>query len=201
MDLHTDGGIFDADIYRDEVIAFTTKKQLTPAAYQIFLRGIGCNWLVCVACFLGTSAKDLGSKVVGMWLPIFAFVALGFDHVVANMFFMPLGIWLGTPGLTVGLYIWKGEFPCISLTRRKLTPSKGMLPALFGNILGGSFFCGVYVWWMYLAMEASSTTDDSGQPVAKAGLGILAPRRKAPAADEETQVGSRQESGTDVTVE
>lgn len=50
------------------------------------------------------------SKIAGMWLPIFAFVALGFDHVVANMFFMPLGIWMGTPGLTVGLYIYKGTF-------------------------------------------------------------------------------------------
>jgi formate/nitrite transporter FocA (FNT family) len=44
-----------------------------------------------------------------MWPPIFAFVALGFDHVIANMFIIPMGIWLGTPDLTVGLYIWKGE--------------------------------------------------------------------------------------------
>jgi formate/nitrite transporter FocA (FNT family) len=104
-----DGGIFDSDPYREEIIAFTTKKQITPEAHQIFLRAIGCNWLVCLACFLGVQAKDLTSKVVGMWIPIFAFVALGFDHVVANMFFMPLGIWMGTPGLTVGLYIWKGK--------------------------------------------------------------------------------------------
>lgn len=106
--LTADGGTFDSDVYRQEVIAFATKKQLVPAMHQIFIRAIGCNWLVCLACFLGTQAKDLGSKVIGMWLPIFAFVALGFDHVVANMFFIPLGIWLGTPDLTVGLYIWKG---------------------------------------------------------------------------------------------
>lgn len=56
-------------------------------------------------------AKDLVSKVVAMWWPIFAFVSLGLDHVVANMFFIPLGIWLGTPGLTVWLYIWKGKTP------------------------------------------------------------------------------------------
>ena len=103
------GGIFDGEVYRDEIISYTTKKQIAPEAYQIFLRAIGCNWLVCLACFLGVQAKDLTSKVVGMWIPIFAFVALGFDHVVANMFFMPLGIWMGTPGLTVGLYIWKGK--------------------------------------------------------------------------------------------
>lgn len=54
-------------------------------------------------------AKDLNSKVIGMWWPIFAFVSLGLDHVVANMFFIPLGIWLHTPGLTIGLYVWKGK--------------------------------------------------------------------------------------------
>lgn len=90
-------------------MAFTTKKQIAPQMHQIFLRAIGCNWLVCLAVFLGVQAKDLASKVIGMWWPIFAFVSLGLDHVVANMFFIPMGIWLRTPGLSVGLYIWKGE--------------------------------------------------------------------------------------------
>ncbi|KAJ3526680.1 hypothetical protein NM208_g11072 [Fusarium decemcellulare] len=164
------GGVFDAEMYREEVIAFATKKQLVPAMYQIFIRGIGCNWLVCVACFLGTQAKDLSSKVIGMWLPTFAFVALGFDHVVANMFFMPLGIFLGTPDLTVGLYIWKG-----------------MIPALFGNILGGSLFCGVYFWWMYLAAETTLTEDEEHEVKTRAG--ILG-REKATASDEESRIES-----------
>lgn len=64
--LPTDGGVFDASPYRDEAIAFATKKQLTPQWHQIFLRGIGCNWLVCLACFLTTQAKDLGSKIAGV---------------------------------------------------------------------------------------------------------------------------------------
>ncbi|KAH7260934.1 Formate/nitrite transporter [Fusarium redolens] len=160
------GGIFDSDPYREEIIAFTTKKQITPEAHQIFLRAIGCNWLVCLACFLGVQAKDLTSKVVGMWIPIFAFVALGFDHVVANMFFMPLGIWMGTPGLTVGLYIWKG-----------------MIPALFGNILGGSLCCGVYFWWMYLA-----DVDDEGEPQ---GKGVLHNHGHDSHSDEESQMESQ----------
>lgn len=63
---------------------------------------------MCLACYLGLQAKDLTSKVVGMWWPIFAFVTLGLEHVVANMFFIPIGLFLGTPGLTVPLYIWKG---------------------------------------------------------------------------------------------
>lgn len=80
-----------------------------PTFLQIFLRAIGCNWLVCLGCFLAIQAKDLSSKISAMWWPIFAFVSLGLDHVVANMFIIPMGIFLGTPDLTVGLYIWKGR--------------------------------------------------------------------------------------------
>lgn len=110
-----DGGVFDEDPYRANVIAFVTQAQIKPQWHQIFLRAIGCNWLVCLALYLGVQAKDLASKVVGMWFPIFCFVILGLDHVVANMFFIPLGIFLHTPGLNVKLYVWKGEFVCISM--------------------------------------------------------------------------------------
>ncbi|KAH7113706.1 Formate/nitrite transporter [Dactylonectria estremocensis] len=172
------GGIFDADVYKNEIIALTTKKQLAPAMHQIFIRGIGCNWLVCLACFMGTQAKELSSKVIGVWLPIFAFVALGLDHVVANMFFIPLGIWFKTPDVTVALYVWKG-----------------MIPTLFGNILGGSLFCGAYFWWMYLAVEAPKVprnVDDGYQEHdVDHGLGILNIRGKAHTSDEESRIESR----------
>src|SRR6201999_2196670 len=137
-----DGGVFSADPYKAETIAYATKKQITPEWHQIFLRGIGCNWLVCLACYLGMQGRDLASKVIGIWWPIFAFVSLGLDHVVANMFFIPIGIWVGTPGLSVGLYIWKG-----------------IIPAGLGNIVGGALFCGAYYWWMYLFMEEPIVVD------------------------------------------
>jgi hypothetical protein len=82
---NSDGGVFDTQPYKAEAIAFATKKQLTPHWHQIFLRGIGCNWLVCLACFFGAQGRELVSKIVGIWWPIFAFVSLGLDHVVANM--------------------------------------------------------------------------------------------------------------------
>ena len=102
------------------MIAFATKKQVTPQMHQIFLRAIGCNWLVCLAVFLGVQAKDLASKVIGMWWPIMAFVSLGLDHVVANMFFIPLGIWAHTPQLSAGLYIWKGKFLILISPRSRI---------------------------------------------------------------------------------
>jgi formate/nitrite transporter len=117
--------VFSTDPFKSAVQTFASKKQVTPDFHMVLLRGIGCNWLVCLACFFGMQGRDLASKIMGIWWPIFAFVSLGFDHVVANMTFIPLGIFVGTPGITVGLYIWKG-----------------IIPTLIGNILGGAVFCG-----------------------------------------------------------
>lgn len=103
-----DGGIFESEPFLSTVQAAATTKQLVPAWHQIFLRGIGCNWLVCLACFYGMQGKDLVSKTVGIWWPMFAFTHLGLDHVISNMFYIPMAIFLGTPGLTVGNYIVKG---------------------------------------------------------------------------------------------
>ena len=74
------GGVFDAATYRNEVHTFVTTKQVTPSFHQVFLRGIGANWLVCLACFLGMSGREYVSKIVGIWWPTFAFVSLGLDH-------------------------------------------------------------------------------------------------------------------------
>lgn len=105
---NSDGGVFDTDPFLTAVQNFVHKKQAVPTFLQIFLRAIGCNWLVCLACYLGMQGRDLASKILGLWWPIFAFVSLGLDHVVANMFIIPMGIWLNTPDVTVRLYIWKG---------------------------------------------------------------------------------------------
>ena len=75
-----DGGVFDGAAYKARAIEFVTSKQVKPEFHQIFLRAVGCNWLVCLACYLGMQGKDLNSKIVAMWWPIFTFVSLGLDH-------------------------------------------------------------------------------------------------------------------------
>ena len=57
----------------------------------IFFRGILCNIFVCLAVWIGTAGKTVVDKVVGILLPIAAFVACGFEHCVANMYFLPMG--------------------------------------------------------------------------------------------------------------
>ncbi|KAF5603821.1 formate transport [Fusarium subglutinans] len=171
------GGVFDASPYREVVMSFASKKQISPQVHQIFLKAIGCNWLVCLAVFLGIQAKDLASKVIGMWWPIFAFVVLGLEHVVANMFYMSLAIWLKTPDLTVGLYIWKG-----------------MIPATIGNIIGGGMFVGVYYWYMYLFDEDPVKVDGveyQGPHVdSHLHMHFLANRNKGNVTDEESRIES-----------
>lgn len=93
--------------------------------------------------------RDLASKVIGLWWPVFAFVSLGLDHVVANMFIIPMGIWLETPDVTVVLYIWKGTISVHSASVAVLTILLGIIPAALGNMVGGALFCGMYYWWMF----------------------------------------------------
>jgi hypothetical protein len=128
-----DGGTFSSGAFKTEAITLATAKVVTPAWHQIFLRGILANWLVTMAVFLSISSREIISKIVAIWFPTMAFTALGADHVIANMFYIPLGIFSGAPQLSVGLYIWKS-----------------MIPAGLGNIVGGGLFVGVLYWYLYL---------------------------------------------------
>lgn len=125
--------------------AIVTGKAITETHLQVFLRAIGCNWLVCLAVWLGLAAHDVGGKIAGIVFPITAFVALGFDHVVANMFFLPLGMFAGVPHLTWGDVTWN------------------LVMAFLGNMVGaGVFVAGAY-WYVYLRPkpEPATTTTTS----------------------------------------
>jgi len=87
---------------------------------QAFVRGILCNWLVCMAVYLASFAKDAAGKMVPIWFCISAFVALGLEHSVANMFIIPLGI---LSGANVS---WKAFL------------FKNLIPVTLGNIVGGA---------------------------------------------------------------
>jgi len=108
------------DSFSEAIREAAVKKALTPNWLEIFLRGIGCNYLVCIAIWQGATAKEVVSKIFAIWIPIWVFVACSFDHVVANMFLVPLGALLDAPGLTAATYI-----------------KKSLFAALFGNIIGG----------------------------------------------------------------
>jgi formate/nitrite transporter len=99
--------------------------------FAVLLRGVGCNWLVCLAVWLALSAEDIAGKILAIWFPIMAFVALGFEHSVANMFFIPLGMFNGA-NVNIGQFLWNN-----------------LLPATIGNIIGGAGLVGAVYWWIY----------------------------------------------------
>jgi formate transporter len=61
---------------------------------SLFFSGIGCNFIVCLAVLLAMTAQDAIGKILAIWFPIMSFVAIGFEHCVANMYFLPAGKWL-----------------------------------------------------------------------------------------------------------
>lgn len=110
-------------------------------------RGIVCNWLVCLAVWLAVAAKDVAGKILAIYFPIMAFVASGFEHSVANMYFVPMGIMLKgntavveAAGLTDELanLNWEGFI------------FNNLIPVTIGNIIGGAFFVAALYWFVYL---------------------------------------------------
>lgn len=117
----------------------TAVSKVTPDWITLFFKGILCNALVCLAVWIGYSAKTVVDKVIGILLPITAFVACGFEHCVANMFFLPMGMLLSQTG-----------FPA-SIATDALTISGVLLnisAATLGNIVGGAII-GIAYWFAY----------------------------------------------------
>ena len=112
-------------------------KGLHESDWQIFLRAVGCNWLVCLAVWVSLAADSVSGKILAIFFPIMAFVAMGFDHVVANMFFLPAAIFAGVPDLG-----WDDTL-------------RNWLLAFLGNLVGAVVFVATSYWYMYLRDEPS----------------------------------------------
>jgi len=119
-------------------IAIAVNKVQLP--FQVALiRGILCNWLVCLAVFMATAARDVAGKMLACYLPIMAFVTSGFEHSIANMYFIPTGLLIAAeqgkllPGLT-----WSGFF------------FSNLIPVVLGNVLGGVVFVAFAYWFVHL---------------------------------------------------
>lgn len=115
--------------------------KVAPDWTTLFFKGVMCNILVCLAVWIGFSARTVADKVLGILLPISAFVACGFEHCVANMFLLPLGFVLNGMGF--------GAADAVTLG--------GMLAnlsaATLGNIAGG-VLVGLAYWFIYRKKES-----------------------------------------------
>jgi len=122
---------------------------------EALARGILCNWLVCLAVWMAMAGRDALSKMAAIMFPVMAFVASGFEHSIANMYFVPLGIALkanpemvatleaagltGLANLNWGTFLWVN-----------------LLPVTIGNIVGGTIFVGSAYWYVFRKKEAAT---------------------------------------------
>jgi formate/nitrite transporter len=119
---------------------------------EAFFRAIGCNWLVCLAVWMALSARQTVGKIFAIFFPIMAFVAIGFEHCIANMYFIPTGIFL---------HNWAGVAAPAGMDPSSLGWGsflyRNLLPVTIGNIVGGGFFVGMGYWGAYLRPKKSDT--------------------------------------------
>jgi len=115
--------------------------------WEAFLRGVGCNWLVCLAVWMAIAGKDSVSKIFGIYFPIMAFVASGFEHSVANMYFVPVGLFLKANAAVVEAAGLTGAIHNLTWARF-LTAN--LVPVTLGNILGGAVFVAGIYYLIYL---------------------------------------------------
>jgi len=103
-----------------------------------FIRGMLCNWLVCLAVFMAVAARDIPGKLLSCYIPIMTFVASGFEHSIANMYFIPTGLMIAArQGRTVPSLDWSGFF------------YGNLLPVTLGNIVGGVLFVACAYWYVH----------------------------------------------------
>ena len=125
------------------------KANLSPSV--TFFRGVPANALVCLAIFLGLTARDVIGKMVGLWVPVFAFCVLGYEHCVANMFFFSWAMMMGA-----------------NLSAAQFATNLAIVVA--GNIVGGGILIGssefyLYNWSLHSALERKIKTGIPGKVV------------------------------------
>ncbi len=115
--------------------------------WEAFARGIGCNWLVCLAFWISVASKDIIGKIFGIYFPIMAFVVSGFEHCVANMYFIPMGLLLKGNATVVAAAGLAGKLSNLTLQRFFVN---NLIPVTLGNIMGGSLCVATIYWLIYL---------------------------------------------------
>ena len=125
-------GLTSEGVYLEKLVDMAGHK-IHMDFFPAFVSGIGCNWLVALAVWLSYGADNFSGKILGIWFPTMAFVAIGFQHVVANMFLIPAAVF-------EGYYTW-GEY------------FTNFVPVWLGNLTGGAMFVAGAYWIAYLRKE------------------------------------------------
>lgn len=139
-------GLFNAQLAVAHMSTAIGKCSLTFG--DAFLKGIACNFLVCIAVWMAFAAKTVGGKIIGLYFPIMLFVLEGFEHSVANMYYISCGLFCKLnpaymkaatdAGLNLDNLTWGKFF------------AGNLLPVTLGNIVGGAIMVGLVYWYVYI---------------------------------------------------
>ncbi|MFW5433044.1 formate/nitrite transporter family protein [Paenibacillus apiarius] len=132
-------GVFGGIPAEHLLFAATANKMSMPVT-ELFFRGILCNWLVCLAIWTSMRAKEDIAKLLLIWWMLYAFIATGFEHSVANMSLMTVALLLPQHPDTITLAGWLHN----------------MVPVTLGNIVGGAVFVGIAYWFISPVRSARS---------------------------------------------
>ena len=137
--------LFGGQLMKTMIAAAEMKTSLPP--HEMFIRAIGCNILVCIAVWCALKAKGTAGKIIATFLPVFAFVYCGFEHSIANMYFIPCGMAAQT--------VSGGELTisCSGLFMN-------LLWVTLGNIVGGAVIVAGGLWLIGSEKPAAGTGDN-----------------------------------------
>ncbi|MCQ2595840.1 MAG: formate/nitrite transporter family protein [Treponemataceae bacterium] len=123
----------------DKVLSTAVTKANMPFM-EAFIKGVLCNFMVCIAVWCSFSTEDVIGKILSLYLPVALFVICGFEHSVANMYFIPAGLFaqMFNGGQAEGL-TWANMM------------LNNLLPVTLGNIVGGSVLVGAGYWLIFLS--------------------------------------------------
>lgn len=123
-------GLIDQGPTRDLLLTVTAGKMGAPFM-QLLIRGILCNVLVCLAVWMSAAVKNETAKLILIFWCLFAFIGSGFEHSVANMTLLGMGVFENTSMTAIG---WAGYV-------------KNLVPVTIGNVIGGAVFVGAAYWY------------------------------------------------------
>ncbi len=149
---------FSAGAVGKTALAIASAKAALPTM-QLFFLAVVCNVLVCLAVWMSFGARTATDKVVVIVLPVAAFVACGFEHSIANLYFLPYGLAIkfgAGPDFWAAIGKTAADYPALTIAGAL----HNIVVSTVGNLVGGSFLVGAVYWFVYLRRRPQRSATD-----------------------------------------
>lgn len=135
------GGLLNADQEWTPYLLSLAEGKVSHSWVEVFAKGMLANMLVCVAAWQAYSSRSSSGKILGIWFPVMAFVALGTEHSIANLFFIPAAMFSGAD-ITIAQFL-----------------TANLVPSTLGNWVGGALIIGLPYAWLYSTGRVGHVAD------------------------------------------